>query len=152
MLTHCEQFFNSFSASATPAWQMARAWRTRSPWRLARIRCSLQAVHRTPRCLLTPTLHVIRTGPPTPRAAACTWWTPRSVSLLDTYPRTRHPQPYILARVAACPHIPDCFVVIVLEYKAWCILLAYFGETAPRTLGRRPSYFGETESNSTFCF
>ena len=70
MLTHCQQFFNSFSASSTPAWQMARAWHTRSPLRLARIRRALQTASHTPRCLSTPFLHATRTHPPTLRSAA----------------------------------------------------------------------------------
>src|SRR5262249_15504252 len=76
MVTHCEQFFNPFSASCTPAWQMARAWYTRSPFRPARMRRFFHAASRTPRYLPILLLSGTRSDPATPRLTARTWWTP----------------------------------------------------------------------------
>ncbi len=81
MLTHCQQFFKSFPVSATPAWQMARAWHTLRPLRLAGIRRALQVVHCLPQCLPPPAFHVTGTDPITPRAPVRPWWTPPAVSV-----------------------------------------------------------------------
>ncbi len=102
MLTHCQQFFNSFSASATPTWQTAwAAWRTSRPLRLARIRRLRQAACRTPRRLSTPFLHATCTSLPRPYSAARTWWTPRVGSSI------RRHQRHVLA-LAATKHVAAC--------------------------------------------
>ena len=84
MLPYCQQFCNIFPTSSPSVWQRAWAtWRPLSPTSRARIRRWLQTACRTPRRLSVrrPLLHVTRTHPPTPHAAARTWWTPRSVSV-----------------------------------------------------------------------
>jgi hypothetical protein len=116
MLPYCQQFCNIFPASSPSVWQKAwTAWRPLSPASLARIRRWLQTACRTPRPLSTPLLYVTRTHPPTPHSATRTWWTPRSVSLLDTHPCTRRHPPHVLAKAAGCLGAPDGFAVIVLE-------------------------------------
>jgi hypothetical protein len=101
MLTHCQQFFNYFSASATPPWQTTRAWRTRRPWRPTHIWRACQAASRTPHCLPTPALGVTYMDLPRPRSAAHTWWTPRVVSSI------RRHQRHVLA-LAATKHVAAC--------------------------------------------
>ena len=98
MLTHLPHFCNAFFSQVPPTWQRAWAtWCTRSPARLARIRRLLQAAYRTPRCLSTPLLYVTRTHPPTQHSAARTWWTPRSIGLLDDQTCARRHPPHALA-------------------------------------------------------
>jgi hypothetical protein len=141
MLPYCQQFCNAFPASSPSVWQRSwDTWRPLSPTSLARIRRLLQTACRTPRRLSVrrPLLYVTRTHPPTPHSAARTWWTPRSVSLLDDHTCPRRQQPHVLAEAAVCLGAPDCFAVIVLEHKSGCVWLAYLWETPPCTCGRHP--------------
>jgi hypothetical protein len=153
MLTHLPQFCNAFFFQVLPTWQRAWAtWCTRSPARLARIRRLLQAACRTPRCLPTPLLYVTRTHPPTQHSAACTWWTPRSISLLDDQTCTRRYQPHVLAKAAVCLSAPDRFAVIVLEHKrvVHFMLCTYWREPRVPT-GESPVYLLEKKYDLTFC-
>jgi len=114
MLPYCQQFCNVFPASPTHAWQRAwAAWRPLSPASLTSIQPSLQAVSRTPLRLPTPLLYVTRTHPPTPHAAARTWWTPRSISLLDDYASMPCHQPHVLALGAVYLYAPEGSAVII---------------------------------------
>jgi len=128
------------------------AWRTRSPASLAHIRRALQATCRTPRRLHTPPLHVTRTDPPPPRSAARTWWTPRSVNLLNAQARTRPHQPHMHAMAVVCLGAPACSGVRVTKQRGsvpglWCVptgeIPVYLREKPLCTYGRSAVYLRE---------
>ena len=138
MLPYCQQFCNAFPASSPSVWQRAwAAWRMLSPTSLARIRRLLQTACRTPRRLSVrrPLLYGTRTHPPTQHSAARTWWTPRSVSLLDDHTCPRRQPPHVLAKAVVCLGASDCFAVIVLEHKSGCMWLAYLWGRVPPSCG-----------------
>ena len=128
MLTHCQQFFNGFPASATPTWQRARAWHTRRPVRFARLRRLLQAACRTPRRLSTPFLHATSTSLPRPHSAVRMWWTPPAVSVCHHHANTRRHQRHVLVLAVAYLHVPECS--IATQPRSWG------RETRVRTYGR----------------
>ncbi len=163
MLTHCQQFFNSFSASATPTWQTAwAAWRTSRPLRLARIRRLRQAACRTPRrTWWTPRVgssirrhqrHVLALAA-TKHVAACIGRTPLALRFINDNTSTRLSPPHVLVLAAAYVYAPGvCRSTAPPEHRAgyaWCPVFwgdvpPCFGETCPRVLGRRAPCFGET--------
>ncbi len=148
MLPYYQQFCKIFPASSPPAWQRSwAAWRPLSPTSLARLRRWLQTACRTPRrpSVRRPLLHVTRTYPPTQRSTAHTWWTPRSVSLLDIHPCTRRHPPHVLAKAAVYLGATDGFTVIIPEptgvvRSVWRVPTgetpSYLRERHPRTYGR----------------
>jgi len=148
MLLYFQQFCKRFPASSPPVWPTScAAWRTLSPASLAHIRRALQATCRTPRRLHTPPLHVTRTDPPPPRSAARTWWTPRSVNLLNAQARTRPHQPHMHAMAVVCLGAPACSGVRVTKQRGsvpglWCVptgeIPVYLREKSPCTYGRSP--------------
>jgi hypothetical protein len=154
MLTHCQQFFNSFFASSPPVWQRAwGTWRPLSPYRLTRIQRLLQAACCTPRHLSTPFCYATGTSLPRPRSAARTWWTPRAVSVCQPY--SPHPSASAACARPRRERPPGHRVRCSRRSRGQvceAYVPSYLRETCPRTYERRPSYLRETKYNLTHSF
>ena len=134
MVTHCQQFFNRFSASSPPVWQrVGTISRPLSPWRLARLQRVLQAASRPSQCLPTPLLHMTCMHPLTQRATARPWWAPRSPSVLDDDASMPGQQPGMAAAYLVARDCPAGIIGAQGIRCSWCRVPT--GE-APRTYWR----------------
>jgi hypothetical protein len=155
MLTHCQQFFNSFSVSSPPVWQ--RAWgtcRLLNPRRLTRIQRWLQAASHTPRRLSTPFFSVTCMSLPKAALRGTHVVDPTSCQCVP-FPRQHTTRSAACSRpsrsVLACPGVfrrsdlPEHRTGYVWRPVVWGEAATWFGERQPRGLGRGSPWFGERQ-------